>query len=33
MSGSSTGLDGIVSEDKLYGTDQRLTSGRAPYWL
>jgi hypothetical protein len=25
MSGSSTGLDGIVSEDKLYGTDQRLT--------
>ena len=25
MSGSNTGLDGVVSEDKLYGTDQRLT--------
>ena len=25
MSGSSTGQNGIVSEDKLYGTDQRLT--------
>ena len=25
MSGSNTGNDGIVSEDKIYGTDQRLT--------
>ena len=25
MSGSSTGQNGIVAEDKLYGTDQRLT--------
>jgi hypothetical protein len=25
MSATNTGLDAIVSEDKLYGTDRRLT--------